>query len=41
MIQKEQEQHNTQIGAFLENIKGIRERLVTVRVMSWIDPVLH
>jgi hypothetical protein len=25
MLQKEQEQHNTEIGAFLEEIKGIRE----------------
>jgi hypothetical protein len=40
MIQKEQEQHNSKISAFLEEIKGIRERLVTARVMSWVNPVL-
>jgi hypothetical protein len=40
-IQKEQEQHNTEIGAFLEEIKGICEQFVTARVMSWVDPVLH
>jgi hypothetical protein len=40
-IQKEQEQHNTEIGAFLEEIKGIRERLVTARVMSQVDLVLR
>jgi hypothetical protein len=41
MLQKEQEQHNTKIGAFVEKIKGIHERLVTARVMSRVEPVLH
>jgi hypothetical protein len=41
MLQKEQEQHNAKIGAFLEEIKSICKRLVTVKVISWVDPVLH
>jgi hypothetical protein len=40
MLQKEQEQHNSKIGAFIGEIKSIRERLVTARVMSQVKPVL-
>jgi hypothetical protein len=41
VLQKEQEQHNSEIGTFIEVIKGIRMRLVMARVMSQVDPVLH
>jgi hypothetical protein len=40
VLQKEQEQHNTEIGTFIEEIKGIHIRLVTARVMSRVNPVL-
>jgi hypothetical protein len=40
MLQKEQEQHNFEIGAFIGEIKSIHERLVTARVMSQVEPVL-
>jgi hypothetical protein len=41
MLQKEQEQHNSEIGAFIGEIKSIHERLVTAKVMSRVEPVLH
>jgi hypothetical protein len=41
MLQKEQEQHNSEIRAFIGEIKSIREQLVTARVMSWFKPVLR
>jgi hypothetical protein len=41
VLQKEQEQHNSKIGAFIDEIKAIRTRLTTARVISQVDPVLH
>jgi hypothetical protein len=41
VLQKEQEQHNSKIGAFIGEIKDICERLITARVMSRVEPVLH
>jgi hypothetical protein len=41
VLQKEQEQHNTEIGAFVEEVKAIHERLVKARVISGIEPIPH
>jgi hypothetical protein len=41
VLQKEQEQHNSKIGAFIDEIKAIHTRLTTTRVMSQVNPVLR
>jgi hypothetical protein len=39
-IQREQEQHNTELAAFVGEVASIRERLVAARVMSRVTPLL-
>jgi hypothetical protein len=40
-IQKEQEQHNSELAAFLGEVTSIRERLEQARVMSRVAPILR
>ena len=39
LLMKEQEQHNTEIAAFIGEVASIRERLTAARVMSCVAPI--